>query len=129
MKYRKDMYEPMNYIDDGIEMETAVGIGASNRLLGKEPTKKSVFSKIADFCSNLNARIKKAIFWKDKPLDIGELKEIPIDYVTEEDLTTLSRDNMNCVKTKGGTVVVTPQSAREIRKNYKGGSVVDSMIK
>ena len=126
--YEKELYEPGTRFKGGVEIETVVGIGAVDRLLGK-PARKSCLSKFTDVLSDIWIRIKRFFYWRQKPLDIGELKEIPVDYVTESDLNNMSRKNMSCVKTKSGAVVVTPQSAREIRKNYKDASIVDSFIK
>ena len=124
----KELYEPGTRFKGGVEMETVVGIGAVDKLLGKR-VRKSLLNRFRDVLSDIWIRIKRFFYWRQKPLDIGELKEIPVDYVTESDLNSMSRKNMACVKTKSGVVVVTPQSAREIRKNYKDASIVDSFIK
>ena len=90
-------------------------------------------------------KVEFKVFWdfkykkerkrKKSLLKTGEMEKIPVEKAVKKDVKNMSysanahTSAMKYVKTKGGAVVVTPASMRDIRKDYKDAELVEARIK
>ena len=87
------------------------------------------FLNFWDFKYKKERKEKKAM------LKQGEMEKIPIKKAINKDVKEMGykpnsySSSMKYVKTKGGAVVVTPASMRDIRKDYENAELVKARIK
>jgi len=92
--------------------------------------------KKTSFCVFWNFKYKKERKIKKTLLKAGEMEKIPVEKAVKKDVKEMGykaqsyqSNPMKYVKTKGGAVVVTPASMRQIRNDYQGGELVEARIK
>jgi len=99
--------------------------------------------KLLDFFDDVKIRFFN--FWdfkyrkirkqKKAMLKEGEMEKIPVKKAVSKDVKEMgykpnfSSQSMKYVKTKGGAVIVTPESMRSIRKVYEDAELVEARIK
>lgn len=105
--------------------------------------KRTFKTKILDWWDDISTRF--LVFWdfkyrinrkrKKAQRQDGELESIPVSKTTNKDVNQMSYhpnacgNSMKYIRTKGGAVVVTPASIREIRNDYKDCEFVEAAIK